>query len=173
MSQAVELLLECHGRIRAFLATARRVAVAAGPPPDPVAEAAAAGHRYFTLALPLHAADEERSILPRLLGREPALDAALRAMAAEHAAHQGRLADLTSACAALAEAPARHGELAPALLGTVAWLERHFEAHLGAEEAVVLPGMRRWLTPEEDAAVVAELRARRATPTAVPARTEE
>lgn len=165
MSQAAELLLECHGRIRAFLATARRIAVAAGSPPGEVAEAAAAVHRYFTQALPLHAADEERSILPRLRSREPALDAALDAMVAEHAAHQGHLADLTAACAALAAAPARHAELASALLDSVAWLESHLEAHLGAEEAVVLPGMRRWLGPEGDAAVVSELRARRAEPT--------
>ena len=56
---AVDLLLECHQRIRAFLDLADRL----GPPgPDPaqaVADAAARVHRYFTLALPLHARDEE------------------------------------------------------------------------------------------------------------------
>ena len=49
-ADAVALLLECHGRIRAFLAMARRVGEAIQV------------HRNFTLALPLHARDEEESI---------------------------------------------------------------------------------------------------------------
>ena len=162
MSQAAELLLECHGRIRAFRATARRVAQATDPAPAEVADAARAVHRYFTEALPLHAEDEERSILPRLRGRQAGLDAALATMAAEHREHQGPLDELRALCAALTAAPGRHAELSPALLAVVDWLERHFEAHLAAEEALVLPAMRRWLDPGEDAAIVAELRQRRA-----------
>lgn len=163
--QAAALLLECHGRIRSFLATARRIAEAVDPPPGELAEAARAVHRYFTEALPLHAEDEERSVLPRLRGREAVLDGALAAMAAEHLEHRGRVADLTGACGSLAAAPALHPLLAPMLLGAVTWLERHFEAHLGAEEAVVFPGLGRWLTPAEDAAIVVELRARRTAST--------
>lgn len=161
MSKAADLLLECHGRIRAFLATARRVAEARNPPPRDVADAARAVHRYFEQALPLHAEDEERSVTPRLRGHDAALDAALAALAAEHREHQGPLRELAATCAALTAAPARHGELAPALLATVAWLEQHFQAHLADEEAVVIPGMRRWLSPQDDAAIVAELRGRR------------
>ncbi len=160
--QAAALLLECHGRIRSFLATARRVAEAVDPPPGELAEAARAVHRYFTEALPLHAEDEEASLLPRLRGREPALDEALAVMAAEHQEHRARVAELTEACASLAAAPTLHPLLAPGLLGAVSWLERHFEAHLAAEEARVFPAMARWLDPAEDAAFVAELRARRA-----------
>jgi hypothetical protein len=37
MSQAADLLLECHSRIRAFLATARRIAEARDAPPGEVA----------------------------------------------------------------------------------------------------------------------------------------
>lgn len=159
--QAAALLLECHGRIRAFLATARRIAEAEAPPPGELAEAAHAVHRYFTEALPLHAEDEEASLLPRLRGREAALDEALAVMMAEHQEHRARVAELTGACASLAAAPALHPLLAPGLLGAVAWLERHFEAHLAAEEASVFPAMARYLDAAEDDAFVAELRARR------------
>ena len=165
MSQAADLLLECHARIRAFLATARRIAEAKDAPPGEVAEAARAVHRYFTLALPLHVEDEERSVLPRLRGRSAEVDGALATMAAEHQEHQGPLADLVATCATLSATPARHGELSTALLTTVACLEQKLKAHLGAEEVVVIPGMRRWLSPQEDAAIVAEVRSRRAAPT--------
>jgi iron-sulfur cluster repair protein YtfE (RIC family) len=165
VSQAADLLLECHARIRAFLATARRIAEARDAPPGEVAEAARAVHRYFTMALPLHVVDEERSVLPRLRGRSAEIDAALAAMVAEHQGHLGPLAELVAACATLSATPDRHGELAPGLLVTLGCLEPQLQSHLVAEESVVISGMRRWLSPQEDAAVVAEVRWRRAAPT--------
>src|SRR5512132_579542 len=96
---AVGLLLECHDRIRSFLALARRVAQAGPAERDGVAEAAARVRRYFAEALPLHARDEEESILPRLRGREPAVDAELAAMEREHREHGPPLAALVAACA--------------------------------------------------------------------------
>lgn len=158
---AVDLLLECHQRIRRFLATARRLAEARGAPAGEVAEAARAVHRYFAEALPLHAEDEERSLWPRLSGRDAGLDAALAAMAAEHREHQAPLRRLLEACAALGAAPQRHAAEAPSLLDAVAELERHFEHHLAGEEAVIFPAVRR-LEPSVDAAIVGEIRARRA-----------
>jgi iron-sulfur cluster repair protein YtfE (RIC family) len=122
-------------------------------------------HRYFTQALPLHVEDEERSVLPRLRGRDAVVDGALAAMVSEHQEHQGPLAQLVATCGSLSVTPARHSELSPALLATVAWLEQSFQAHLRAEEEVVIPGMRRWLSPQDDAAVVAEVRLRRSAPT--------
>jgi hemerythrin-like domain-containing protein len=158
---AVGLLLECHVRIRTFLAMAARVAAAGPAERDGLAEAAARVARYFREALPLHARDEEESILPRLRGREPALDDALAEMASEHAAHGPPMAALIGACEALARDPSRHDALAPALAGAAAELEAHFATHLQREEAVIFPAMRRLLSREEDAAVVRELRARR------------
>ena len=61
---AVDLLLECHARIRHFLALARRLGEARGESPTALSDTAAQVHRYFTLALPLHAQDEEEVILP-------------------------------------------------------------------------------------------------------------
>ncbi len=158
---AVELLLECHGRIRSFLALARRLAEAREETPEALADAALRVHRYFTQALPLHARDEEDSIVPRLRGREPALDDALDAMVREHAEHQAPLGVLVGACAEVAGDPGRLAHLAGSLAGATGELERHFVVHLGREEEVVFPAVRRLLDGAADAAIVRELRLRR------------
>jgi hemerythrin-like domain-containing protein len=160
-ADAVDLLLECHDRIRNFLALARRIAERGAGDPAGVPEAAERVRRYVTQALPLHARDEEESILPRLRGRDPALDAALATMTREHLEHEPPLAALVEACEALAEDPARLPDLAPAVLRATAELEHHFAAHLQREEEVVFPAMRRLFDAATDAAVVAEIRARR------------
>jgi hemerythrin-like domain-containing protein len=118
-------------------------------------------HRYFTLALPLHARDEEESILPRLRGREPALDAELETMAREHRDHERLLATLAAACAELASDPARREELGRVAAQAAEELERHFGAHLAREETVVFPAVRRLLDRAADAAIVAEIREQR------------
>ncbi len=157
---AVDLLLDCHDRIRGFLALARRIARHGAAEPD-VAEAASRVRRYFMEALPLHARDEEESILPRLQGRDPVVDATLATMAHEHLEHERPLGVLVTACGELARAPARLPELARFIAGATDELERHFAEHLRREEAVVFPAMRRLLDPPTDAAIVREMRARR------------
>jgi iron-sulfur cluster repair protein YtfE (RIC family) len=160
---AVGLLLECHARIRSFVALARRIAAARPDERAGVPEAAHRVARYFSQALPLHALDEEQSVLPRLRGRAAEVDAALEAMAREHREHERPLAIVVAACDALARDPARVEDLARALSGAAATLEAHFAEHLRREEAVVFPAIRRLLSPDEDAAIVRELRARRGT----------
>lgn len=159
---AVDLLLECHDRIRSFLALARRIAEAGPGGAEGVSEAADRVRRYFGEALPLHARDEEESVLPRLRGRAPDVDAALAAMAREHREHEAPLGAVIAACELLAREPGRHAELAPELAAAAHALETHFAVHLRREEQVVFPAIRRLLSPEEDAAIVRELRARRA-----------
>jgi iron-sulfur cluster repair protein YtfE (RIC family) len=158
---AVELLVDCHARIRHFIALAGRLAERGPADPTAVSEAAHALARYFTLALPLHARDEEDSIVPRLRGRDAALDAALEVMTREHAEHEASLGRLVAACERLARDPARIAELAPAVGREAAFLARHFEAHLANEEQVIFPALRRLLDPAADAALIAEMRARR------------
>lgn len=160
-ADAVELLLECHQRIRMFLGLAGRLAEARHEGAEAVAEAAFRVHRYFTLALPLHARDEEESIAPRLGGREPALDAELATMVREHREHERPLAVLVEACAQLARDPGRHGELAAAVRQAGGELTRHFDVHLAREEQVIFPAARRLLDAPTDAAVVKEIRLRR------------
>ena len=158
---AVDLLLECHDRIRSFLALARRVAGAGPAEREGIPEAAARVHRYFTQALPLHARDEEDSILPRLKGRDAAVDRELETMAREHAEHEPPMTRLVQACDAVARDVALHAALAPAIDAAARELEDHFAAHLRREEEVIFPAMRRLLDPSDDAAIVRELRARR------------
>ncbi|MBI5071077.1 MAG: hemerythrin domain-containing protein [Deltaproteobacteria bacterium] len=160
-TSAVDLLLECHGRIRTFLALARRLGEAETPDPAEAADAARQVIRYFTQALPLHARDEEDSIAPRLRGRDAGLDAALAAMAREHEEHQRPVEELIGACSALVLDPGRHAALAPAIAQAAAELERHFALHLAREEEEVFPALRRHLDPAADAALAGEIRRRR------------
>ena len=55
----VDLLLECHARIRRFLGMARHLADAEAVADREASEAAAAIGRYFEVALPLHTTDED------------------------------------------------------------------------------------------------------------------
>jgi hypothetical protein len=160
-SDAADLVLECHERIRFFCALARRIPSSPASDAGAIAEAAARVRRYFVEALPLHARDEEESILPRLGGREPAVDAALAAMTREHAEHEAPLAAVVTACGILAGEPGRLGEVAPALADAARELEAHFVTHLAGEETVIVPAMRRLLDPAADAEIVREIRARR------------
>src|SRR5690606_21064266 len=93
-------LLACHERIRRFVAMAFATATREEAPASDIAEACARVRRYFTEALPLHVADEELSVLPRLRGTSAEVDAALATMQEQHARHQpllGRLLELTEA----------------------------------------------------------------------------
>ncbi len=159
----VELLLECHARIRSFSDLAVRIAEARGASPAEIADAAASVRRYFLEALPLHARDEEDSVLPRLAGRDPAVDAALVTMHRDHVGHGAVLDPVLAICADLAAAPERHAELAPALAEKARLLRAHFEAHLASEEATIFPLLAS-VPEEERRRMVEELRARRAGP---------
>jgi len=157
-----DLLLECHARIRSFSDLAVRLGEAEAPAPAEVADAAARVRRYFEEALPLHARDEEESVLPRLAGRDPAVDAALVAMHRDHVGHAVVLDPVLALCAELVAAPERHAELAPALARAGHALRAHFEAHLASEEATIFPALARVVPEDERRRMVEELRARRA-----------
>ncbi|MGA8891928.1 MAG: hemerythrin domain-containing protein [Anaeromyxobacteraceae bacterium] len=160
-SDAVDLLLECHVRIRHFVAMAQRLGEASGTPAPELADTAQRVVRYFGQALPLHVRDEEDSLAPRLRGRDPLLDAAIAAMEREHGEHQPALAMLLAVTSAVAVDPARHPTLAMEVKRAADDLARQFEVHLAQEEAVVLPAVRRLLDAEADAAIVQEMRRRR------------
>jgi iron-sulfur cluster repair protein YtfE (RIC family) len=159
--EPVDLLLECHSRIQAFTELTRRLAEATSPAPDEVREAAERVRRYFAEALPLHARDEEESVLPRLAGKDRDVDAVLVRMHADHGSHGPLLGRVTALCEVLVRAPERHAELAGALGDAAAALREHFVGHLSVEEAVVFPAIDRLLTEEARREIVLELRARR------------
>jgi len=154
----VALLLACHDRIRTFAALG--VAVAEGCHAEAlVRDACARAARYFREAYPLHVADEELSILPRLRDHDPHLDAALTQMADEHARHTPLVAALIAACERLLAQPAEAWDLAA--FGPLSeQLVAELGEHLALEEARVFPAVAALPAPVQ-AEVVAELRARR------------
>lgn len=156
----VDLLGECHDRIRRFAALARQAATRRDAPSAEVVQACVDVERYFLEALPLHVADEEESIEPRLRGLSPPVDRALDAMEEEHRRHGPMLQALLRATARVRRAPdddAARSELATAAEG----LEREFGEHLALEESVVFPAIRELLSQETQRCVVDELRRRR------------
>lgn len=158
----VDLLLDCHRRIRRFVAVARHLADADAVTDSEASEAAGAIHRYFTVALPLHVADEDQSILPRLRGRSLEVDEALREMAREHQDHRDPIAQLSSLCERIAARPAVRPALRAEMTQVVTELDHAFAAHLAREEAVIFPAIRRLLDGDRQAEILAELRGRRA-----------
>jgi iron-sulfur cluster repair protein YtfE (RIC family) len=135
----VDLFLECHARIRRFAALAVRLPATDRPTAE-IAETAAAIRRYFAEALPLHVADEEEEVAPRLAGRNDAVDRALATMAAEHREHEPSLARLLELCATVERDPdpAHLADLAAVATD----LATRFDAHLALEEAVIFPALR-------------------------------
>jgi iron-sulfur cluster repair protein YtfE (RIC family) len=160
-SDIVDLLTECHERIRKFIGLAVQLAKTEGLADTDVRDAAARVTRYFSEALPLHVADEEESILPRLRGKTAELDASLSEMHEEHRGHEPQVENLLNVCRTLRESPARLNELRPKLLACTTRLEQEFSSHLNKEENVILPAIRQLSTAEDREAMLRELRGRR------------
>ena len=101
----VDHLGECHERIRRFTILARQAGSWQDVPADQIAQACIDVERYFTQALPLHVADEEQSIEPRLRGLSPRVDQALDAVAQQHRQHEPELKALLRATSMLRNNP--------------------------------------------------------------------
>jgi len=154
------LLGECHTRIRHFSALAREVARLRDTPAAEVTRACAEVARYFREALPLHVADEEDSIEPRLRGRFLELDRSLDVMRADHGKHAGDIAQLLRALAEVGSAPLAL-DLRPRLASIAEPFGVDIEAHLAREERVIFPAIAQLLDPGQQASIIQELRGRR------------
>lgn len=164
----VGLLLACHARIRRFSELARTLGTRADLPDAEVASAAEAVIRYFTQALPLHVADEEQSILPRLLRCAPSLEPVLRQMEAQHASHEPQLEALMASLSALAASP-RDVAVRARVARDADQVSRGYAEHLVMEEAILFPALQRWVPVADLERIREELRARRAPPSGTPA----
>lgn len=160
-SDIVDLLLACHERIRFFIDLAVRLAETTGVSLQEIREAAARVVRYFSESLPLHVADEEETILPRLVGREPMLDRTLETMCDEHDSHEPQLEWLLKICRTLENAPEKLSEMRADLREIASRLAVAFKTHLVHEEAVILPAIKALLSDQDRQAMLQELRARR------------
>lgn len=157
-SDLVELLLECHTRIRTFTQLAVAVAEHDAPTEAEVLDACQRYERYFTQALPLHVQDEELSLQPRLAGIGRDLDDALAEMQRQHETHGPILAELHAATRALVAAPSESRERVGSAASKLA---AEFDAHLALEERIVFPAIRTWLPARVQEQLMAEFRARR------------
>ena len=156
----MDLLLECHQRIRFFTTLAERAGRDPGIDDAERSEACQRADRYFTVALPLHMQDEEQSISPRLRGRDAEVDAALQAMHREHEEHETMLAELSQLLRTVAAQPGNLASRAR-LTAQAARVGSAMHHHLAEEEHVIFPKIGEWLDLAERDAVIAELRARR------------
>lgn len=159
-SRPEDLLLACHARIRAITDLARRIANADDL--EDLAEASGRVRRFFSIALPLHAEDEDSSVLPRLihLSHDREVEHALVKMSNEHPIVDelcGRAADLY---AALETEPGRIVDLRPELRVVIREIDVLWEHHFGTEERVIFPALA-LLSLDDRIAIVRECRARR------------
>ena len=160
----VDLLLACHERIRFFIDLAIRISDTTDASNEEIREAAARVVRYFSESLPLHVADEEESIIPRLSGRDAALDRTLESIRREHSAYDHDLKSLLKICGNLQASPGAASETRQKLRDVAARLRDQFQIHLSEEEQVVLPAIRSLLTDHDRKTMLHELRSRRSFP---------
>ena len=158
-TELVDLLAECHGRIRHFTALACEIAARTEAPSEQIVQACQDVRRYLSEALPLHVADENDSVAPRLRGLAAEVDDALMTMEREHQQHVPRLSALVELLEGVRETPldlTRRAALGPVARAVADELE----AHLVLEERMIFPAVGR-LARDVQAEIVSELRARR------------
>lgn len=162
-----DALLSCHARIREFTELSGRLAQS-GASPQEAREAAGAIRRYFAVALPLHEADEDLSIAPRLraLGPPDTVVQALDLVARQHPDIDRVIGRLMPLWEALEADGARLPALAEQLSKATERLALIWIPHLQLEESEVVPAMRTLLSPEAVEAIRREMAERRTAPPA-------
>ncbi len=156
---AMGLLRACHVRIRSHLQLAERVLDPSGSL-EARKDAGRQLARYFGIALPLHAQDEDHSLVERArgLGR-PEVTVALEEMETEHVEVERQLALLVPAWRALESS----GQL-PVPVTAAAHTARFAELmhrHLAQEEATIFPALLDGLSGETWAEIHQEMKDRR------------
>jgi hemerythrin-like domain-containing protein len=160
---AIALLLGCHDRIRHFTEVGARLAQSPQAPAPDRAEAARAVLRYYTVALPLHEADENESVYPRLkLALPPGeLAQANQQMVEQHAGINFSIAELVPMWQQIERDPQTQNELGERLRLRTEQLRSLWNVHLTLEEEQVIPAMRKYLGAEDLSAIAKEMRDRR------------
>jgi hemerythrin-like domain-containing protein len=159
-SGAVASALEEHGLLRHFMGVVRALSRGEEDSRQDLLDACDAAIRYFTDSFPLLVVEEENAIAARLEGRDAALDEAIRAMRAEHAALVPAIRSLVESLAQVRAEPeaAEHRE---GLRRLVMALSEELERHLQAEERTVFAAVSERVPASVSEQILAELRARR------------
>lgn len=158
------LLTACHRRVEGFLADQAEVTerLAGGALSFIDRTLLENALQYFREAAPLHTADEEQSLFPRLRLRG---DAALVAMAeqlhAEHAVADPLHAAVNAAVAEWLAADHLDPARAAALLADLNGLQALYAAHIAREDGELLPAAKACLLPADLQVMGREMAARR------------
>lgn len=159
---AVDLLIGCHERIRKFTDMVAKVAHAEGSPPNEISVAAQSAYRYFSISLPLHEADEEESVRPRLRElRDEKVTAALDAMTHQHHAIDDLIERLLPLLTILSTSPSKLPELHGEICTISKALGEMFQGHLDLEENVLFPAMEARLDEQQQLRILQEMKSRR------------
>lgn len=157
-----ELLIGCHQRILHFTGIAVKLAHAQGASPEEVSSAADAVFRYYSISLPLHEADEEISLRPRLAAvADEKVKHALLAMHDQHMAIDDLLERLLPLLTMVSNNPAMIGDAGGEMCSITKALDEIFRVHLQMEEEVIFPAMDQLLPEEQRAEMLGEMRGRR------------
>jgi hemerythrin-like domain-containing protein len=158
----VDLLRECHERIRRFLILARRLATVRDATDDEIRRLAGDIRQYFAESFAMHVADESEHIVPRIASSGADMQAAVAQLHSDHAAHEPLVARLVELCASIEREPQRLATTASVLAYLTVRLAIELEAHLELEERSIFPAVRKLPRHELDAILV-NMRARRRT----------
>jgi hemerythrin-like domain-containing protein len=159
-ADVVEVLLSAHIETRHVLSVAETLAQSNATPST--GELAAQVADYLEWLLPLHHADEDESLAPRLKGKHPVVDEALVNMARQHLALQGPLARLKLLCRQVASDTSRLHALRFEVGSAVGDLRARLKEHEAMEESIVFPALKRTLYVDELDSISDEMKARRA-----------
>ncbi|MGA7460978.1 MAG: hemerythrin domain-containing protein [Candidatus Korobacteraceae bacterium] len=159
---AVDLLTGCHDRIRHFTGAAVKLAHAQGATADDISQTAARVHRYYTVSLPLHEADEEDTLWPRLaVIADERMSHALAAMHEQHQAIDELLDRLQPLLVLVASNAENLHAVAGEMCSITKALDEIFRSHLQMEEEVIFPAIRAALAEGVREEMLGEMRARR------------
>jgi hemerythrin-like domain-containing protein len=156
----VDLLAECHTRIRRFLALAAALADDRLTSESESRSIAGEIRRYFVSAFPHHVADEDRLIAPHLTGKTAKLDETLAQFHSDHEPLADAIALLVGICTEIEREPRRLPLQAASLRHATALVKRCLEPHLEIEERELFPAVRA-LGAETQAAIRTAMRQRR------------
>ena len=159
---AVQLLAACHLRIRHFAAAAVKLAHAQAPSADDIRMSAAGIYRYLSVSLPLHEADEEDTVRPRLDAvADDRVRHALIAMHDQHLAIDELVERLLPLLLMVERNPAAIHDAGGEMCSITKALQQTFEAHLKLEEDAIFPAIHSLLPQSERLAMLEEMQARR------------
>ncbi len=123
---------------------------------------AAGVYRYLSVSLPLHEADEEDTLRPRLdAAADDRVRHALIAMHDQHQAIDELIERLLPLLLLVERNPAAIHEAGGEMCSITKALQEIFDAHLKLEEEAIFPVIRELLPASERAAMLTEMQQRR------------